>query len=213
MRVLIQQVPFSVHYTFPLLTGFQYANDQDIGVAVIDSYTHYVLQFMEAINKTSQKTMRDLVSSVAFHFPRFFWRFSIQFDSYDVNKIGSHPGVRDDLFKRPLDQTLITDFFGNLKWHRDDKLIHPPRSRGPHYIRRCQGWVLTDGETLEHGLPCSSSQCSLDGRAGEENRFDQVRLCGFVVLVTLIIICRRQPPCASFRKWILVIETDGNTQS
>ncbi len=72
MRVLIQQVPFSVHYTFPLLTGFQYANDQDIGVAVIDSYTHYVLQFMEAINKTSQKTMRDLVSSVAFHFPRFF---------------------------------------------------------------------------------------------------------------------------------------------
>jgi GPI-anchor transamidase subunit K len=31
-----------------------------------------------------------------------------------VNKIGSHPGVRDDLFKRPLDQTLITDFFGGV---------------------------------------------------------------------------------------------------
>ncbi|KAF8333304.1 peptidase C13 family-domain-containing protein [Amanita rubescens] len=77
-------------------SSYSYANDQDIGVAVIDAYTHYVLQFMEAINKTSQKTMRDL------------------FDSYDVNKIGSHPGVRDDLFKRPLDQTLITDFFGGV---------------------------------------------------------------------------------------------------
>jgi phosphatidylinositol glycan class K len=36
-------------------------NDYDIGVAVIDSYTHYVLQFMERINKTSQLTMQNLV--------------------------------------------------------------------------------------------------------------------------------------------------------
>ncbi|KAK2464518.1 hypothetical protein APHAL10511_003497 [Amanita phalloides] len=77
-------------------SSYSYASDQDIGVAVIDAYTHYVLQFMEAINKTSQITMRDL------------------FDSYDVNKIGSHPGVREDLFKRSLDQTLITDFFGGV---------------------------------------------------------------------------------------------------
>ncbi|KAF8623188.1 hypothetical protein AX17_007513 [Amanita inopinata Kibby_2008] len=42
-------------------SSYSYANDQDLGVAVIDAYTHYVLEFMEAINKTSQKTMRDLV--------------------------------------------------------------------------------------------------------------------------------------------------------
>ena len=41
---------------------FQYENDYDIGVAVIDSYTHYILEFMEGINKTSQTTMEDLVS-------------------------------------------------------------------------------------------------------------------------------------------------------
>ena len=40
---------------------FQYENDYDIGVAVIDSYTHYILEFMEGINKTSQATMEDLV--------------------------------------------------------------------------------------------------------------------------------------------------------
>lgn len=84
-------------------------------MAVIDAYTHYVLQFMEAINKTSQKTMRDLVSLDGFQSsPRFLRGSSEQFDSYDVNKIGSHPGVRDDLFKRPLDQSLITDFFGGV---------------------------------------------------------------------------------------------------
>ena len=39
----------------------QYENDYDLGVAVIDSYTHYMLEFMEGINKTSQATMEDLV--------------------------------------------------------------------------------------------------------------------------------------------------------
>lgn len=51
---------------------------------------------MEDINKTSHKTMQDL------------------FNSYDVNKISSHAGVRSDLFNRPLDRALITDFFGGV---------------------------------------------------------------------------------------------------
>jgi phosphatidylinositol glycan class K len=39
----------------------QFENDYDIGVAVIDSYTHFVLEFMEGINKTSRLSMQDLV--------------------------------------------------------------------------------------------------------------------------------------------------------
>jgi len=31
-----------------------------------------------------------------------------------VTKIGSNHGVRSDLFKRPLDKTRITDFFGGV---------------------------------------------------------------------------------------------------
>ncbi|KAK1227186.1 glycosylphosphatidylinositol anchor biosynthesis [Marasmius sp. AFHP31] len=64
--------------------SYSHENDNDIGVAVIDSYTHYVLQYMEGVNKTSKLTMGDL------------------FTSYNVPKIGSHPGVRSDLFQRPL---------------------------------------------------------------------------------------------------------------
>jgi phosphatidylinositol glycan class K len=44
-----------------LIVTFQHENDHDIGVAVIDSYTHYVLQYLEQINKTSKATMADLV--------------------------------------------------------------------------------------------------------------------------------------------------------
>ncbi|KAI9060779.1 hypothetical protein FKP32DRAFT_1613432 [Trametes sanguinea] len=76
--------------------SYSHENDRDIGVAVIDSYTHYVLQFMEGINKTSQATMQDL------------------FDTYDPVKINSHPGVRSDLFPRSLRDALVTDFFGGV---------------------------------------------------------------------------------------------------
>jgi len=76
--------------------SYSHENDNDIGVAVIDAFTHYVLEFMEGINKTSQTSMQDL------------------FNSYDFNKINSHAGVRSDSFPRPLDRTLITDFFGGV---------------------------------------------------------------------------------------------------
>ncbi|KAF5310600.1 hypothetical protein D9619_008248 [Psilocybe cf. subviscida] len=77
-------------------SSYSHENDNDIGVAVIDAFTHYVLEFMEGINKTSTLTMQDL------------------FNSIDPVKIKSHPGVRSDLFKRPLDKTRITDFFGGV---------------------------------------------------------------------------------------------------
>ena len=63
MRTRIRCVKLSSFFqTGADLHVFQYENDYDIGVAVIDSYTHYILEFMEGINKTSQTTMEDLVS-------------------------------------------------------------------------------------------------------------------------------------------------------
>ncbi|KAG8903100.1 hypothetical protein FRC00_000328 [Tulasnella sp. 408] len=77
-------------------SSYSHENDHDIGVAVIDSYTHHVLSYLESVNKTSKATMQDL------------------FSTYSFEKIRSHAGVRSDLFNRPLDQTLITDFFGGV---------------------------------------------------------------------------------------------------
>jgi len=76
--------------------SYSYENDEDVGVSVIDSYTHFVLEYLEGINKTSARSMKDL------------------FDKYDPVAIRSQPGVRFDLFHRPLEQTLITDFFGGV---------------------------------------------------------------------------------------------------
>ncbi|KAI0027515.1 peptidase C13 family-domain-containing protein [Vararia minispora EC-137] len=71
--------------------SYSYENDMDVGVAVIDGFTHFTLEFMENINKTSATNMQEF-----------------------ANKIRSHADVRSDLFHRPLDRTLITDFFGGV---------------------------------------------------------------------------------------------------
>ena len=39
----------------------QHHPDWDIGVAVIDSYTYYNLEFLENIDMSSTKTLKDLV--------------------------------------------------------------------------------------------------------------------------------------------------------
>ncbi|KAG8709694.1 glycosylphosphatidylinositol anchor biosynthesis [Ceratobasidium sp. 395] len=76
--------------------SYSHENDHDIGVAVIDSYTHYILQYLEQINKTSKATMADL------------------FANYNPVLIKSHAGVRSDLFNRPLSEAKVTDFFGGV---------------------------------------------------------------------------------------------------
>jgi phosphatidylinositol glycan class K len=59
----------------------QYENDDDVGVSVIDSYTHFVLEYLEGINKTSATSMKDLVSVQA-----AFSGFSFD-DIYPVRQI------------------------------------------------------------------------------------------------------------------------------
>ncbi|KDQ06883.1 hypothetical protein BOTBODRAFT_167595 [Botryobasidium botryosum FD-172 SS1] len=77
-------------------SSYSHENDNEVGVAIIDSYTHYVLEYLETVNKTSRTTMSDF------------------FNHYDPVPIKSHPGVRADLFPRPVHETLVTDFFGGV---------------------------------------------------------------------------------------------------
>jgi len=77
-------------------SSYSHENDQDIGVAVIDSFTHHALQYLEGVNKTTRKTMDDF------------------FSTYSYDRIKSTAGVRTDLFYRRLNETLLTDFFGGV---------------------------------------------------------------------------------------------------
>lgn len=76
--------------------SYSHHADLDIGVAVVDRYSHFVLSHLEAMNKTSTSTLQDFVNAY----------------SFDV--CHSNPGARTDLMSRSLDQVLMTDFFGGV---------------------------------------------------------------------------------------------------
>ncbi|KAJ4381641.1 glycosylphosphatidylinositol anchor biosynthesis [Didymella sp. IMI 355093] len=83
-------------------SSYSHHADQDVGVAVIDRYTYYNLEFLETQvrDPTSKLTMGHL------------------FDSYDEEKIHSHPGIRYDLFEggeQAARNRLVMDFFGNVQ--------------------------------------------------------------------------------------------------
>ncbi|KAI8960788.1 peptidase C13 family-domain-containing protein [Daldinia sp. FL1419] len=83
-------------------SSYSHHADNDVGVAVIDRYTYYNLEFLESEVKdlSSKKTIGDL------------------FDSYNYEKIHSNAGVRYDLFRGGAEAArsrLLTDFFGNIQ--------------------------------------------------------------------------------------------------
>lgn len=83
-------------------SSYSHHADNDVGVAVIDRFTYYNLEFLEAEvrDTSSKKTVGDL------------------FDSYSYEKIHSNAGVRYDLFRGGAEAArsrLLTDFFGNVQ--------------------------------------------------------------------------------------------------
>ncbi|CAR27948.1 hypothetical protein ZYGR_0N04350 [Zygosaccharomyces rouxii] len=78
-------------------SSYSHHSDVEIGVAVIDRFTYYSLEFLEGIEKDSNVTLQDL------------------FDSYTFEKVHSHAGIRRDLFQRDPKDVLITDFFANVQ--------------------------------------------------------------------------------------------------
>jgi len=83
-------------------SSYSHHADNDVGVAVIDRYTYYNLEFLEerVPDVSSRVTVGEL------------------FDSYDEAKIHSQAGVRWDLFEGGEAEgrkRLIMDFFGNVQ--------------------------------------------------------------------------------------------------
>lgn len=83
-------------------SSYSHHADNDVGVAVIDRYTYYNLDFLETQIKDqfSKLTLGDL------------------FDSYNFDKIHSNPGFRYDLIpgnEEAARNKLVMDFFGNVQ--------------------------------------------------------------------------------------------------
>lgn len=83
-------------------SSYSHHADQDVGVAVIDRYTYFNLDFLE-------KEVRDQASTLT---------LGDLFGSYDKDKINSDPGFRWDLMpggEAEGKSRLVMDFFGNVQ--------------------------------------------------------------------------------------------------
>ncbi|KAG8629634.1 hypothetical protein KVT40_003499 [Elsinoe batatas] len=83
-------------------SSYSHHADQDVGVAVIDRWTYYNLEFLETLvtSTSSNVTIGEL------------------FDSYDPVKVHSDAGIRYDLFKGGEPEARkrrVVDFFGNVQ--------------------------------------------------------------------------------------------------
>jgi len=76
--------------------SYSHHADSEIGVAVIDRFTYYTLEFFENVVDLSSVSMQQL------------------FSSYNPQKLNSHPEYRVDLFHRKLSTVPVFDFFGNV---------------------------------------------------------------------------------------------------
>eukprot|EP00794_Sanderia_malayensis_P016051 gene16051-17673_t len=72
-------------------------DDPSIGVHVIDSWTYYLLQYLEEVKPNSKKKLADFFRGTS-----------------DTDLVKSTPNKRTDLFSRSIEKTPITDFFGNV---------------------------------------------------------------------------------------------------
>lgn len=78
-------------------SSYSHHSDLDLGVAVIDRFTYYTLDYLEKIEKNSSSTISDL------------------FKVFTFENIHSHVGVDSHLFPRNVDNVKLTDFFGNIQ--------------------------------------------------------------------------------------------------
>lgn len=78
-------------------SSYSHHSDMDIGVAVIDRFTYYTLDFLEHIERNSLVTIDKL------------------FAEFTFENVHSNPGIRTDLFERDPATVKLTDFFGNVQ--------------------------------------------------------------------------------------------------
>ncbi|KAI5208335.1 hypothetical protein AUEXF2481DRAFT_66828 [Aureobasidium subglaciale EXF-2481] len=141
-------------------SSYSHHADQDVGVAVIDRWTYYNLEFLEEqISSTSSNvTLGQL------------------FDSYDPVKVHSDAGIRYDLFtggEQEARNRKVVDFFGNVQgvevhdtksgeeslaeWKADLEALKALMDKSRHLIKELNN-VTTDVDYAEATVSPSQAE-------------------------------------------------------
>ena len=150
-------------------SSYSHHADNDVGVAVIDRWTYYILDFLESqvTSPSSKLTLGNL------------------FDSYDESKIHSKPGVRWDLFPGGEEkgrERLVMDFFGNVQgveveggnetqWREEMRRLEEIISRARVRGNASEGWKSeSPAEQAVVNVVGSAGKKGIEGAAKVEER-------------------------------------------
>lgn len=76
--------------------SLSHGSDAELGLPLIDSFTHTMMRVLETVNATSQASLADMRRALT------------------PGRVRSDPGWRTDLFAGRLEDVLLTDFFGSV---------------------------------------------------------------------------------------------------
>jgi len=98
--------------------SYSHHGDQDIGVAVIDRFTYYALEYLnrDVADTSSSNTLQQL------------------FQSLSPGLLMSHAGVRTDLSRRDISDVRVTDFFGSVVPVQLTRQLYPVEGAAPAYL-------------------------------------------------------------------------------
>ncbi|KFH06449.1 peptidase c13 family protein [Toxoplasma gondii VAND] len=106
----------------PKESSYSHHADGFLGVAVIDRWTYYTLQFFE-------KSVRDASSSAT---------FEQLMNSYSRKQLLSTASVRTELFGRPLGETKLTEFFATASSLHATHGLYPIKTQRRVSRRMCR---------------------------------------------------------------------------
>ncbi|TIA76157.1 hypothetical protein E3P91_00122 [Wallemia ichthyophaga] len=142
--------------------SYSHHTDKQIGVGVIEGFTHFTLNALSDIDSHSQLTLADFI------------------DSFDRSKIKSTPGVRSDLFGS-LDDSLLTDFFaGNI----DVDVLSPETEHCMQHAEQERQDVDVDAESSSH-TPASAH--NIPNEPSTPNTQNQNALYLLICIISLSI--------------------------
>ncbi|KAK5133621.1 glycosylphosphatidylinositol anchor biosynthesis [Meristemomyces frigidus] len=135
-------------------SSYSHHADQDVGVAVIDRWTYYNLEFLETrINSTSADV-----------------RLGELFDSYTFERVHSDAGVRYDLFpggEAAARGRRVLDFFGNVQGVDLDAGVGGGEGLG-EWKRDLEALRLITERTLEDMGVGNGTQGGVESESGDE---------------------------------------------
>ncbi|KAG7890956.1 hypothetical protein KL936_002240 [Ogataea polymorpha] len=154
-------------------SSYSHHSDTEIGVAVIDRFTYFNLEFLEKLEKDSKSTLQDLV------------------DSYTFEKIHSNAGVRTDLFQRNLSDVLITDFLGNVQQtvvdNVEDDLLYLTNHDKQGWSRNSSTPKILDIEEQRNASFFNQNKSMITLGACESNQISSTKLLTIGSVITALL--------------------------